>query len=192
MKKILFTILFALVLSGGASANINVFNFKKDLEKLSLEKKAFFCFPVLEYAQYDYIRIIKFIEENENIKDDEKRTEIQKIITAFKGVFYYQTIISYYWFEDNDYKFPEKPSKEYVNKLLKGNEISKKSEEYLGQISTKEFTDNKIVTTCFKALEPFFTQNVKVKAIIKDLKENEKSLDDQGLKRIYEIANELN
>ena len=191
MKKILLTILFTLVLCGGASANINVFNFKKDLEKLSLEEKAFFCFPVLEYAQYDYIRIIKFIEENENIKDDEKRTEIQKIITAFKGVFYYQTIISYYWFEDNDYKFPEKPSKEYVNKLLKGNEISKKSEEYLGQISTKEFTDNKILTTCFKALEPFFTQNVKVKEIIKDLKENEKSLDDQGLKRIYEIANEL-
>ena len=191
MKKLLLTILFTLVLSGGASANINVFNFKKDLEKLSLEEKAFFCFPVLEYAQYDYIRIIKFIEENENIKDDEKRTEIQKIITAFKGVFYYQTIISYYWFEDNDYKFPEKPSKEYVNKLLKGNEFSKKSEEYLGQISTKEFTDNKIVTTCFKALEPFFTQNVKVKTIIKDLKENEKSLDDQGLKRIYEIANEL-
>ena len=96
MKKILLTILFTLVLCGGASANINVFNFKKDLEKLSLEEKAFFCFPVLEYAQYDYIRIIKFMEENKNIKDDEKRIEIQKIITAFKGVFYYQTIISYY------------------------------------------------------------------------------------------------
>ena len=120
-----------------------------------------------------------------------KKTEIQKMITAFKGVFYYQTIISFYWFENDNSKIPKKPNKEYVDKLLKANEISKKSEEYLEKISTKEFTDNKIVTTCLKSLEAFFTQNKKVLKIREFLKENEKFVEEEGIKRGLEIINDL-
>jgi len=191
MKKLLSILHLILLFHNVSHANINIYNFKKDLEKLSLEEKAFFCFPVLEFAQYDYMRIMKFIEENNDINDSKKKTEIQKMITAFKGVFYYQTIISFYWFENDNSKIPKKPNMEYVDKLLKANEISKKSEEYLEKISTKEFTDNKIVTTCLKSLEAFFTQNKKVLKIREFLKENEKFVEEEGIKRGLEIINDL-
>lgn len=192
MKKILFFLIFFIIFIENCLANINITNFKNDLDKFNLDEKASFCFPVFEYAQIDYIRIIKFIDENKKINSYEKEIEIKKLITAFKGAFYYQTIIAFYWFTgEENVKFPEKPSKEYVSKLLKNNQITIKSEQYLNQISTKEFSDNKIFSTCLKSLEPFFKENIKVLSIIEYLNENAKSIEEEGLQRSFEIMKEL-
>ena len=192
MKKLLFISILVLFFNTNAFSNIKLDKFKSDLKDFKLEEKAYFCFPAFEVAQYNYIYYLKNIFELKDISDEKKEKERNKYLKAFKAVFYYQTLIAFYWIEgDENYSFTNKTSRDLINKKIKENLISIKGENYLSGISFEEFNDSKILTTCIKSLENFFNENKKILKIKEFLKKNEQSVEDEGIIRMQEILEEL-
>ena len=193
IKKHFLVLFIIFFLINNVNADPKLEQFKKDLEKLDLEQKPLFCYPVFEVAQYNYVYTVSLIFEDNKTTDENKRIISNKYIKAFKSVYYYQTAISFWSIFKNqkDFNFKEKPSISSINKILQDDSIIKNSYKYFDSISYEKFVDMKILSTCAKALEPFILKNKDFKKTENFLKGMSKEIEEAGLERLEEITSEL-
>ena len=210
MKKLFSLILVLSLLFGVNSfANPNILNFKKDFAKLNLEQKSLFCLPVLDYGQVLMVLSLDPILK-ENLTNKAKEEYENKVMKTFSDLFIRHKYIMFYWIETLSDEIKIDLNKDNLFEMFKSEEVKnaikkkkidliilKKSEEYLKQISLREFNKEKLLRGCLEELQPLFKSTKFNKAITlyNNTKNPEKLAEEANnkfLKLKKEISKKLN